>query len=102
MRRLRLREVKILVQSHRADNWQSQDFNPDGLTAESALGLRTEDLELSTITLVQTDENTAVSQIAFWATAGDSSQAVLPELLQTVTYPCYRTWVCITDGALSF
>lgn len=60
MRRLRLREVQILLRGHIADNGKIRALNSDSLTAESALGFRTADLELSRITLKQI-ENIAIS-----------------------------------------
>ena len=60
MRRLRLREVQILLRGHIADNGKIWALNSDSLAAESALGFRTTDLELSMITLKQI-ENIAIS-----------------------------------------
>lgn len=35
MRKVKLREVKWLIQNHTANRWQSQDSNPGGLTPEN-------------------------------------------------------------------
>lgn len=76
----------------RTDNQQSRDLNPNSLTA-AAHGLRTVDLGLSVITLKQADENTVVSQTAFWLDHCGRYQSGCVSFLNLV---------CITGRGVSF